>query len=358
MTPHTPVSLPTRLGLAGDIVFITTPALAVLNPLLVYEQLVLPLNQMVFERMLADFSSSQLLRLVKAGRLLFCPEMTARLAAGGGTRTFDRGRYLDSLRPVFPRPDDDIPALVGAIDEHLLVGALDDFTRWTRIRDEAVDEFMHVAARPGYAHLIPPSSLFSSPRDRLVGLQSGLGRVNDLAGAGVLDLQFDKELPVLLEIVFPAKKRPGPVAPDAAEREAIEAVEKLHDIRGLPLLRPAYDRFEEDVDRFIDIVLSEEAAELRHWLSGNVCRGMDVRQAYIEAGHKLPSQHAWAGWLKFGVVTSVSTVIGGLIADPAAGLAVGTGLGAFDHLYGEKALQRIVDPYHPDHWLSYLEGRL
>jgi len=298
MMPNRPVSLPMRLGLAADMVFVTTPALAVLNPLLVYEQLVLPLNPMVLDRLLADFSASQLLRLIKAGRLLFCPEVSARLASGDGSGTFIRDRYLDSLRPVFPRPDDDLPALVSAIDAHLLVGPLDDFTRWTRIRDEAVDEFMHVAARPGYAHRMPPLGLFSSPMDRIAGLTMGLGRVNDLVGAGVLDLQFDKELPVLLEIVFPAKSRPGPVAPEAVERQAIEAIEKLHDIRGLPLLRPMYHSFQADVDRFIDIVLSEEAAESRHWLSHNVCQGMDVRQAYSESGHKLPSQQGWAGWLK------------------------------------------------------------
>ena len=92
MMPNRPVSLPMRLGLAADMVFVTTPALAVLNPLLVYEQLVLPLNPMVLDRLLADFSASQLLRLIKAGRLLFCPEVSARLASGDGSGTFIRDR--------------------------------------------------------------------------------------------------------------------------------------------------------------------------------------------------------------------------------------------------------------------------
>jgi hypothetical protein len=343
------------LGLAGDLVFsIPTPAVYVLNSLLLYEQLVVPLNSMVLGRLLTDFSGKQLKRLVDAGRVVFCPEVTAHLALRREPVEFSRPEFVSTLFTLVNRTDDRESGVLDAIESSLLCGNFSDYNAWLRVHDLAVEEFDHVARREGYEYLTPPDTLFTSRRQYRAGLETGLARMNDLIVAGVPVMQFDKELPVLLEICFPGKERPKAVSAGAIESDALSTVENLHRIGGLPLLSPRASHFEQDVDRIIDIVLGDEAAELRAWLRRHWAPGLDVRDAYIAAERNLPSKKAWTGWLKFGAVTGVSTVVGALIVDPVVGLVAGTAIGALDQQFGQKSVETMADSYHPSHWLSYV----
>lgn len=353
--PHLP--LPSRLGIAGDLIFsVRTPAEHLLNALLIYEQVVVPLDFRVLPRLLADFSGKQLKRLIDAGSIWFCPEATAHLALRREPAEFSRADFVSSLFTNVIRQDDRESGVLDAIDGSLLCGDYGDYSAWRHLHDVAVDEFDHVARREGYEYLRPPERLFSSRNDYEVGLRTGLARMNDLIVAGVPDMQFDKELPVLLEICFPGKKRPQAVSAGAIESDALEAVENLHRIGGLPLLAPRLTHFEAVVGSMIDIVLSDEAAELRAWLRQHWVPGLDVRDAYIAAERRLPSKKAWTGWLKFGAVTGVSTVVGSLIVDPLTSLVAGTAIGALDQQFGQKSVETLGDTYHPSQWLSYVDS--
>lgn len=349
---HQPQSTPPRrLGIAADLVFTgAAPATYLLNSLLVYEQLVLPLNAMVLDRLLADFSGIQLKRLTQVGRLIFCPQVTAQLALRREPGAFSRDAFMASLSAAVIREDDRSARIVEAIEAHLVVGDFAEFADWRRMRQLAVEEFDHVAGRDGYAFLSPPSS----PRYYRTGLETGMARVNDLLVAGISYLQFDKELPVLLEICFPGKARPQAMAAMANDSNALCAVENLHRIGGLPLVGLVRGRPAHEVDRLIDLVLSDEAGTLRRWLEQNWRPGLDVRDAYLQADRLLPSKQSWTGWLKFGAVTGVSTVVGTLFTDPVTSLAAGTLIGAIDQHFGGKTVEALVDPYHPSRWLSYL----
>lgn len=351
--PPLPV-FPGRLGVAADLVFIaSSPADYLLNALLVYEQIVLPIDAMVLGRLTADFSVSQLKRLAGSGRIAFCPQATAHLAIRKEPEPYSRGTFLARLGQEVWYPEGSTSALVGFVDSHLIDGNYGDYSAWQTIRREAEQEFMHAAARPGYEFLLPPTDLFSNRLDRFTGLTTGLGRMNDLIVAGVADMQHDKELPVLLEICFPAQRGGAAVPAGTVERDALAVVDRLHSLKGLPVLSPGNDR--QEIDRCLDIVLSDEADELRHWIRNNLASGIDIRDAYAASEARLPSKKAWTGWLKFGVVTGVSTAVGALIADPVTGFAVGTGISAVDQQYGQKSIEKLFDPYHPARWLSYVE---
>lgn len=346
-----PAEPPRRLGIAADLVFAgAAPATYLLNCLLVYEQLVVPINANVIDRLLSDFSALQLKRLIGAGRLQFCPEVTAHLALRREPAAFSRDAFIATLATGVIRADDRSARIVDAIDAQLLVGDFGDFADWTRMRNQAVDEFDHVAGRDGYAFLSP----LSSPRYYRTGLQTGMARINDLIVSGIPDLQFDKELPVLLEICFPGKARPQAVAATAIESDALQTVENLHRIGGLPLVGVDAANHLLEVDRLIDLILSDEAAALRNWLRQNWQPGLDVREAYIHADRLLPSKRSWSGWVKFGAVTGVSSVVGALLTDPLIALGAGTLIGALDQHFGGKTVEALADPYHPSRWLSYV----
>lgn len=143
---------------------------------------------MVLGRLLIDFSGAQLKRLVDAGRLSFCPEVTAQLALRRAPAPFSRPAFIRSLDSALLRSDDRSTRIVEAIDAHLLVGNFGDFGAWRPMHEAAVDEFHHVAGRDGYEYLMPPDSMLSSRYHYRTGLETGLARVNDLIVAGVPDM--------------------------------------------------------------------------------------------------------------------------------------------------------------------------
>lgn len=346
--------LPSRLGVAADLVFIaSSPAEYLFNALLVYEQIVLPIDAMVLARLTAELPLWQLERLAGSGRIGFCPQATAHLAIRQEPEPYLRSNFLARLEQEVCYPEGNASALVGFVDSHLIEGNYGDYSAWRTLRDEAEEEFMHVAGRTKYGSLLPPTTLLSNRRDRLAGLTTGLARMNDLLVAGVADMQHDKELPILLEICFPAHRGGAAVPAGTVERDALAVVDQLHSLKGLPVLTPGNDP--QELSRCLDIVLSDEADELRQWIRNNLGSGIDIRDAYAASEARLPSKQAWTGWLKFGVLTGVSTVVGALIADPMTGFAVGTGISAVDQQYGQKSIEKLFDPYHPSRWLSYVE---
>jgi hypothetical protein len=299
-------------------------------------------------------------RLLEEHRVVFCPAASmANLRASVDTAvTHSRvvSNIQSQLKGFDPDPDY-VAQIVRQVDQHLLTGPNPNYRKWTEVLATASEAFDEVAMRPGYEWLYPRDPRSGGPSlDRIVGLRSGLARLSDLVAAGITDFEMDEELPVLLEVCFPTLNLHEVTgASGVKDVDAREVVRALHRIDNLPPLGQfARDRGWSSGE-LIDTVLSDEANNLRVWLRQNAVPGLDVREAYIATERKLPSKKKWNGWLRFGAVTGVSTAVGLLFANPIAGALAGAAIGATDQAVGADAQKRLVDPYHPNSWLSFVK---
>jgi hypothetical protein len=102
--------------------------------------------------------------------------------------------------------------------------------------------------------------------------------------------------------------------------------------------------------------LSDEASELRQWLRTNLEPDLDVRDKFFRTLKDLPSKKTWASWLRFGTVTTLSSGLSLLLAsDPILSGVVGIVSGAIDTYVGQRITEKMLDPYHPQEWVSYME---
>lgn len=311
---------------------------------------------MVLDKISWELPAAQMQRLLKEGRIRFCPSVTGSMGMHKNGGAFDRAAFFSSFASFLPSmAAAELSAWTGLIDEHLLVGDYGDFSRFHRVFDEALTEFDHVAARKGYEHLTPPLTMVSSPGDRRAGLTTGLARMNDLAVAGVTEMQMDKELPVLLEICYPGTRRPPASDLNAALADAIGVVEQLHNIHNLPSPGKDYLQSNGKAADLVDTLLSDEASELRQWLHAHWRPGLDVRDAYAGAEARLRSKSAWTSWIRFGAVAAAGSVAGAFFDNPVAGAFAGAAIGAVNQQFGDQVIARAIDPYHPARWLSYVE---
>lgn len=344
--------IPRRLGVAADLNFIVSSPIGFFaDALLVYDQLVIPGEPMTLSNLYLQMGPDQIGRLLKARKLVFCPAMSSYLSER--SPEFTRSRYVSRVEKELHLFDSgEQREALKQINEHLLVGPSPNYLSWREIANDANAAFIHAAQRPGYEFLQPIDRRTGMlNHDRQVGLRTGLARMNDLVAAGVQDMEMDRELPILLDICFPAKV--DRCVSNTPESDTLKTIENLHHIRNLPAPGLIVSRENWPAERMVDLVLSDDAEELRSWFKTNVAPGMDVRDAYARTLEGLPSKKNWIGWLKFGSVSAVTTTIGAL-ASPEVGAVAGLAIGAIDQKWGSKALE-YADTYHPKDWLSLAE---
>jgi len=344
--------LPRRLGIAADLVFIVKSPMAFLaDALLIYDQVVLPVDPTVLSHLYARLDPKQIERLLRAHRLVFCPGMSRLIKPD--VKTLNRSSFLTYMENDLRLFDEEDRRLaLDHVNNYLLVGPTPNYTLWKAVDREAQEAFAQVARRPGYEFLNSFDPTTGLPNlDREVGLRTGLARMNDLVAAGVQDMELDAELPVLLDVCFPARSvRPISESPETQARETIQ---KLHKIMGLPSVGETVQAEQWSEERIVNLLLSDDASTLRHWLSAHLQPGLDVRDVYIQKLDGLPSKKEWRTWLKFGTVNAVSTVIG-FLATPLAGAAAALTLATVDQKFGNKVLE-LEDGYHPKKWLALVE---
>ncbi|WHS62651.1 hypothetical protein [Pseudomonas sp. G2-4] len=348
----TSFQLPSRLGVAADLCFSVSDHVGYLaDCLLVHDEVVIPLDAAVLNVLEAAFDTNQLRLLLQEKRIRFCPSYSLGYANGLKPETYDRDQFFAKVRAWdLHKSKSDRDGLFSEIEKTFVDPISSNYSTWLPARDAIEDSFGHYAARPGYEFLFPGERYYET------GAISGVARMNDLLLAGVPSMEMDMELPQLLELCFPIK-RLGSASPGADHFAAKHVINKLHKIENLPTFetgeRPDFLRPIEEVKNIVNIVLSDEAHDLRVWLAKNLTANLDVRAAYDSAEKRLPSKKSWTNWIRFGMTTGAGTVAGMFLAGPP-GAIVGAAIGAADLASGEKAVA-MFDGYHPKIWLSHMQ---
>lgn len=345
--------LPGRLGVAADLCFSVADHVGYLaDCLLVHNEIVIPLNAVTLNRLEAAFDTGPLRLLIKEKRIRFCPSYSLGYANGVTPNSYSRDQFFANVRAGdMHKEASDRPALFSEIEETFVDPISDNYASWLPAKADVDTAFSSFKGRKGYEFLFP-----SEPFYYQTGAITGVARMNDLLVAGIPSMEMDQELPQLLELCFPIFRARG-VSPDADHSAATQVLNDLHKIQNLPTfeqpnMRPC-SRGDDEIKRIIGAVLSDEANDLRVWLSKNITDGVDVREAYESAEKLLPSKRTWTNWVRFGVSTGVGTVAGMLLAGPPGAIA-GAAIGAADLAGGEKAVA-IFDEYHPKIWLSHIQ---
>ena len=349
------IKYPDSVGSAADLMFIVDSVAAYLaDCLLLYDQIIIPASQFSITRLYGEFLPSQLDRLFEEGRIKFCPAMSWPPENELSVDSFLSILFRDiQIRDNVPIDSD----IVRQIEANLMVTKDATYSNWLAIWSEAEKAFYEAAQRPKYGWLYPIDPRTGNPnRDRIVGLQTGLARMNDLIAVGILDIDIDLELAALLAVCFPTLQLKELVDSEAKQLNPTELAKTLHRIENLPPIGDLLRSRRWTVENAMDAVLSEEAHQLRNWLKLNIAPGVDVRDVYFSSLNALPSKKDWIGWTRFGVVSAVSTAVGSLLtANPFIGAAAGLAIGAADQKFGEKVTEKVTDNYHPKKWLSFVK---
>lgn len=346
--------LPSRLGVAADLCFAVSDHVGYLaDCLLVHEEIVIPLNATVLNRLEAAFDTGPLRLLIREKKIRFCPSYSLDYAKPGEQGTYNRDQFFINVRARdFFKGDSDRDALFAEIEETFIEPISTDYSMWRPAEQEIVNAFAYYEDRKGYEFLFP-----SQPFYFRTGAITGVARMNDLLVAGIPSMEMDKELPQLLELCFPIRREQG-VSPVADHFTATQVINDLHKIENLPTFeisgpRRIVTRPKSNVKKIINTILSDEAHDLRIWLAKNLSSGLDVRAAYDSTEKLLPSKKTWANWMRFGITTGAGTVVGMMVAG-LPGAAIGAAIGAADLARGEKTVA-LFDGYHPKVWLSHMQ---
>ncbi|WP_367380612.1 hypothetical protein [Stenotrophomonas cyclobalanopsidis] len=331
-------ALPEEVGIAADLVAIADARVLLTNSLVIHEKVVIPVDAATLHFVSTMLGAELFYGLVDSERIEFCPSFTAQSITGQGRVAFSKGAFLEQLLSS-PLLDflGERSRLERAVVDHLIVPMTPTYDASDDARRAAERRFVEISKLPGHEAL---------GLERQVGLRLGMARINDLLQVGYGALEFDTELPVLLSYADPMHAR--------AAVSSEEIIGELHRIANLPDLG-ALAALESWTDkRLLSVLQSQEASDLRSWLRKNLAPGMDVREAYDAADRNLPSRNAWAGWMRFGTVTAVSTAVSSLIGGPVLGAAAGAVVGAADQAFGARIMDAVSWKYHPNKWNSFV----
>jgi hypothetical protein len=369
---HIP-AYPTRIGAVVDAH--TDPCFPayLADCLMLYDEIVLVADPPTVLALYLNTEPDIVARLVHTGRLRFCPPSSPISHYGQDRDNSERDDHEGGLTPWRQRLLDVINVgirrndAIGTADalEILEAGLLPaaekapiDEAAWIAIRENLLGAFRSAAQRPEYSWLVPPNTHYTTEFYFEIGLRAGIGRLADLLSHGVCELDFDLEVARLLDICCPTRSLDDMTSTTARTVDTNFARD-LHRIENLPPIGDLIRARDWTADHAFDVVLSDEAEQLRVWLRENMGPGVDVRDAYHSNLKELPSRKSWTTWVRFGTVTGVSTLIGALLSgNPIAGAAAGVAAGAADQQFGARAVESLVDDYHPREWLSFVKDRL
>lgn len=347
------VMYPKMVGSAVDLMFVEqSPIAYLIDCLTLYDTVVIPASSFALTSIYSHCDPGELDSLFSSQRIKYCPA-NSRISTKWNPSKSPAENILQDL--PYTRDDERYSDLRRHLSEHTIDTADRDYSSWTATCDEARTAFIEASKRRGYEWLFPEDRSGQN-HDRVVGLETGIARINDLLVAGIGSLDLDVELATYLEICFPTKRLDDILKDDQpAELTQRSLAEKLHRIENLPPLGDLVRTGKLSQSEAIRMVNSDEAAELRDWLERNIAPGIDVRDAYDRRLKELPSKKSWTGWLRFGAVSGVTTAVTSIVMlNPTISAGLGLLIGVADLQFGGHVLEKTVDPYHPRKWMSYV----
>jgi len=216
----------------------------------------------------------------------------------------------------------------------------------------AFQQEMEQSLRPEIDQLPTP---FGEDIDyHVVGFRNGIDRILDIWSTGTLEVYLDPQMLGYMEFSDITRSEVlGKLA-----NELGNPVDVLHTISHLPTVTEMIVANALDKDGILRLVQSADATKLRNWLKENLEPDMDVRDSYFRSLRQLPSKKLWAGWLRFGSVSLLTTGLSLLLSgNPALAALLGLAVGATNQAIGKKLTQKLLDPYHPKQWLSGIQSK-
>lgn len=196
--------------------------------------------------------------------------------------------------------------------------------------------------------------------DVQIGFNQAIEKIRELWSCGLFSTVFDEEILYYLDICDKAaflQERNLPISEFKNSNHNL--IGKLHLFKNLPTISELIVKSESPTKKFIDIVNSSEAYDLRKWIqSVDGGKDIDVRELYDSTLSKLPSKKKWVDWTRFGGVTVVSGILGSILtANPALGLAIGGAVCAIDKKVGSKLIDSTSKEYTPDAWFRFINNK-
>lgn len=331
-------ALPREVGIVADLIHIADTRAVLSNSLAIYDKVMIPVDAPTLFCLSGILGEEIFFGLVDHGRIEFCPAATARSRGRHEELPFSKETFLtDVLSDPLLEHLPDKARMERALVDTLIVPMTPTYGASDSAIRDAERRFVETTKQPGYE---------AFDYNRQVGLRLGLSRINDVHQVGYGALELDAELPILLNCAFPGGNQPS--------LSSAELIGGLHKVSNLPDLGTLAAQEKWDNTRLLNVLLSQEAADLRSWLRENLCSGMDVRDAYEAANRGLPSRNKWLGWMRFGSVAAVSTAVTSLMKSPVAGAVTATVIAAADQALGARVLDSISWKYHPNEWLSFV----
>lgn len=207
-----------------------------------------------------------------------------------------------------------------------------------------------------YKHGIQRDSFFTN--DRCFSFNQAIEKIRELWACGIFSTAFDDEVLHYLKLCnHAAVLRESNLPFPDFDKQNLEVIDNLHSLKNLPSLSELLIKSDKPVDKFMNIINSTEAYELRKWIQNIEGENIDVRELYDSTTSKLPSKNQWVDWTRFGSVAAISGILGGILtANPVLGAAIGTAASALDKTYGEKLINKSYKKYNPDAWFSFIQN--
>jgi hypothetical protein len=200
----------------------------------------------------------------------------------------------------------------------------------------------------------------SKARDSQIGnFEYTINKIRELWGVGAFSIYYDWDFLYAIDRCEKAAFLKNTDLGIKYKDMSKSIIDDLHYFKNIPSIAEILYRSKKPTSLFLEIINSNEAAELRKWLGDNLQNNIDVRDLYQKSISKLPSKNKWIDWFRFGSVSLISSILASILtSNPTIGFIIGTSVGTIDKLYGDKTINSISPNYNPENWVNFIERKI
>ncbi|ODB33956.1 hypothetical protein BB427_20335 [Pseudoalteromonas sp. BMB] len=334
------------MGLTGGV---SSPELKTLigigDLFLIHDKVSFRADQSTTRELFSAFTLPEIEEFIKNGRISFyLPRYSPFYTE---TLSDDIEKSLDTGNSIFLREPLNASKAVSLIFDNLEL-PIDNQEDYTQLTSEMNDLF--------YKHGIQRDSFFTT--DRCFAFDQAIQKIRELWVCGIFSTSFDDEVLHYLSLCDKAATLREMNLPFSdLDLHKSPVIDDLHSLKNLPSLAKILLSSEKPVNKFMGIINSAEADELRKWIQKSKGGNVDVRDLYDSTVRQLPSKKEWVDWTRFGSVTAISGILGTILtANPLIGMAIGGATSALDKVYGDKVIDSSTKVYNPDAWFSFIQN--